>query len=105
MKIEFPWLAACFFAAVMLTTPAVAQERSAVKHGFSLTEGSKKKILVFRPSVTVGAQSTGGMFEPNAEWTEAAKANLQAALNKLQNQFGNEVLIAPDTYGEDARSR
>ncbi|OYU00713.1 MAG: hypothetical protein CFE36_14465 [Sphingomonadaceae bacterium PASS1] len=98
------WFAACFFAATVLGTPVAAQERAAVKQGFSLAQGSKKKILVFRPSVSVGAQSTGGMFEPNAEWTEKAKANLQAALDKLQNQLGNEVLVAPDSYGEDARN-
>lgn len=83
---------------------AAAQERSATKQGFTLAPNSKKKILVFRPAVSVGAQSTGGLFEPNAEWTDQAKTKIQAALDKLQKQLGNEVVVAPEAYGDDARN-
>ena len=55
-----------------MSVPAYTQERSAVKQGFELAAKSDKKILLLRPSVRVGAQSTGGLFEPNAEWTEQA---------------------------------
>jgi len=98
------WLATFLCASLALNAPVAAQERSAVSEGFTLTPNSKKKILVFRPSVSVGAQSTGGMFEPNAEWTERSKANIQVALRKLQSQLGNEVIVAPDAYGDDARN-
>jgi len=87
-----------------MAVPVTAQEKSAAKQGFELTANSNKKILVFRPSVRVGAQSTGGVFEPNAEWTERAKANIQAALEKFQRKLGNEVIIAPEAYGDDARN-
>lgn len=87
-----------------MSAPASAQERSAVKQGFELAAKSNKKILLFRPSVSVGAQSTGGLFEPNAEWTEQAKANIQAALDQFQGRLGNEVVIAPEAYGDDARN-
>lgn len=83
--------------------PAQAQERSATRQGFELAPNSGKKILVFRPSIRVGAQSTGGMFEPNGEWTDEARANLQAALAKAQATLGNTVIAAPDAYGEDAQ--
>ena len=69
-----------------------------------LSAGSKKKILLFRPAISTGAQSTGGLFEPNAEWTERAKVNIRASLAALQSQLGNEVVLAPDAYGEDARN-
>lgn len=75
-----------------------------MKQDFTLAPNSKKKILVFRPAVSVGAQSTGGLFEPNAEWTERSKANIQKALDKLQSQLGNEVVVAPEAYGEEARN-
>jgi len=88
----------CFTAA-----PTSAQEKSATKQGFELAANSNKKILVFRPSVSVGEQSTGGIFEPNAEWTERAKANIQAALEKHQKLLGNVVVAAPEAYGEDAQ--
>jgi hypothetical protein len=101
LKIWRPLLAA--MALSLVATPAAGQERSAVKQGFELAANSRKKILVFSPSVSVGSQSTGGMFEPNAEWTEAARRNLQASLDKLQSSLGNHVVTAPEAYGEDAQ--
>jgi hypothetical protein len=94
-------------AAVLLTlsaaSAAVAQERTAVKQGFELPANSGKKILVFRPKVSVGAQSTGGLFEPNADWTDKARKNIQAALLKLQARLGNTIVSAPEAYGDQAR--
>lgn len=75
-----------------------------MKQDFSLAANSHKKILVFRPSVRVGAQSTGGLFEPNAEWTEKAKANIEAALGQFQGRLGHEVVTAPEAYGDEARN-
>ena len=83
--------------------PVHAQERTAVKNGFVLPANSGKRILVFRPAVRVGAQSTGGMFEPNGDWTEQARRNIDAALARLQTGLGNTVIAAPEAYGEDAR--
>jgi len=94
-------------AAVLLTMGtagvAAAQERTAIKQGFELPAKSGKKILVFRPKVSVGAQSTGGLFEPNAEWTDQARKNIDAALKKRQADLGNVVLMAPEAYGDQAR--
>jgi hypothetical protein len=79
-----------------------AQEKTAVRQGFALSPNSGKRILVFRPKISVGAQSTGGMFEPNAEWTDRARRQIVAALHKRQADLGNVVLIAPDSDGDDA---
>lgn len=84
------------------TGNANAQERTAVKEGFELPANSGKKILVFRPKVSVGAQSTGGMFEPNAQWTDQALAHIQSALIKKQQSLGNTVIVAPEAYGDQA---
>ena len=89
--------------AALITAPAAAQERSATRQGFELPANSAKRILVFRPAVRVGAQSTGGMFEPNADWTDKATRNIAAALAKLQAALGNTVVAAPEAYGDDAR--
>lgn len=104
MGIKSIFLAACVCVGAVVSVPVAAQERSAVKEGFTLAPNSSKRILVFRPSVSTGAQSTGGLFEPNAEWTERSKANIQIALNKLQSHLGNQVVVAPDAFGEDARN-
>jgi hypothetical protein len=76
--------------------PAAAQERSAIRQGFTLAPHSNKRILLLPPSVRVGAQSTGGLFEPNAEWTDRAKANIRKSLTEFQAKLGNEVIIAPE---------
>lgn len=74
-----------------------------MRPGFVLPPQSGKKILLLRPSVRVAEQSTGGMAEPRAEWTDQARENIDAALAELQRQLGNTVIAAPEAYGEDAR--
>ena len=97
-------LVALFFSAFIIFQTAYAQEKTATKQGFELSPNSGKRILVFRPAVSVGAQSTGGMFEPNAEWTRLARINIQNSLEALQAKLGNSVVIAPEVDGEEARN-
>jgi len=87
--------------ATALGTPASAQEKSATKEGFSLPAASAK-ILLFRPRVSVGAQSTGGMFEPNADWTDQSKRNIVAALGTAQGRLGHTVVSAEEPVGPAA---
>lgn len=93
---------AAVVAAVMVQ-PVAAQERTAVKTGFELPASAGKTILVFRPTVRVGAQSTGGLFEPNGDWTDEARKNIQAALAARQETLGNHVVAAPEAIGADAQ--
>lgn len=89
----------------LLCAPAQAQfgaEASASKAGFSFPATGDVKILVFRPDVSVGAQSTGGMNEPNAEWTAQAREFLGAALATAQQQRSNELVIMPELEGDGA---
>ena len=95
--------ALCAAAISVVATSAAAQERTAVKQGFSLAANSGKTILVFRPVVSVGAQSTGGMFEPNADWTDKARKNIDVALAARQAGLGNIVVAPPGSYGDQAR--
>ncbi|WP_414713633.1 hypothetical protein [Sphingomonas sp.] len=88
-------------ASVVALCPAVAQEKSGIKTGFVLAPGSKK-ILLIRPAIKVGAQSTGGMFEPNADWTDQAKTNIGTALDRAQGKLGNSVFVAADPVGPAA---
>ena len=94
-------------AAVLLTVSTnsivSAQERTATKQDFALPANSGKKILLFRPVIRVGEQSTGGIFEPNADWTDKARKNIEAALAKRQEKLGNIVVPAPEAYGDQAR--
>ncbi|WP_420496689.1 hypothetical protein [Sphingobium baderi] len=89
--------AAC---ALMMASPGLAQEKTGVKSGFILPPGSAR-IVLMRPSVIVGAQSTGGMFEPNADWTDEARRNIDRAIQDIQGQLGNSV-AAYDSEAEEA---
>jgi len=104
LRNTFRLTAAVALAISFVPSGAYAQEKSAVKPGFELAANSGKRIMVFRPSVKAGSQSTGGMFEPNAEWTERALQNLHEALTQAQLKLGNTVVTAPEAYGEDARN-
>lgn len=74
-----------------MATSAVAQEKTGVKEGFTLKPGSAR-IALLEPSVRVGDQSTGGMFEPNADWTAQAKGNIEQQLRASQATLKNEIV-------------
>ena len=84
-------------------SPAAAQEKSATRTGFVLKPGTAR-ILLVRPGIKVGAQSTGGMFEPNADWTQQARDNLGAALAAVQGRLGNTVIAADEPIGGAAQT-
>lgn len=97
-----------FFLALVASAvplaPAQAQERTAVRDGFTFDSSKPARILLFRPSVKVGEQSTGGMFEPRAEWTTEARKNIEAALNSRQKSLGHQVTYMPEIPGEQAQT-
>ena len=51
------------------------------------------KLLVMRPDVSVGSFTTGGLTEQRADWTEAARANIIAAMRAQQAARGGNVTI------------
>lgn len=86
--------------AMALVVPghAVAQEKTGNRPGFVLKPGNAR-IVLMRPSIRVGEQSTGGMFEPNADWTAQARENLGQAIAAIQNQLGNAVVDMIEPVG------
>jgi hypothetical protein len=95
--------AAILCAAILsVATPVQAQEKTGSKTGFVLKSGTARIILV-RPNIRVGAQSTGGLNEPNADWTQQARENIAAALRASQAGLGNVVVEYDEgASGEDA---
>ena len=86
------------FASAM---PTAAQEKTAVKPNFVLPADAR--IIIFRPSIKVGAQSTGGMFEPNADWTEEAKSQLAKALQAAAaTKIARPIVAYPESVGAQA---
>jgi hypothetical protein len=91
-------------AAVLLLAPCAvhAQEKGAIRPGFSAASLHDQKIVLFRPSVWVGSQSTAGMAEPNGDWTEEARGLLDAELKQQLARSRNEIILEPELSGSDA---
>lgn len=78
-------------ALVLCPVQVSAQEKTGSKPGFTLKSGTVR-IALMRPTIRVGEQSTGGMNEPNADWTAQARESLGKALKDAQGRLGNEVV-------------
>lgn len=91
-------------AAMVLAVPggAWAQEKAAVKPGFVMPSDPPARILVFRPDVSVGSQSAGGVVSPNAEWTADARARIGEALVAAKPGGAAQVVFMPELEGDDA---
>src|SRR5688500_17766031 len=102
----------CLALLASATLAGCVQTRQYADVEFTPPQGNYK-LLVMRPDVTVGSVTTGGMVEPRADWTEAARANLIAALKAQQGERGGNVLvmdrrdslpgIEPETIAEPER--
>lgn len=79
-----------------------AEAKSNTAEGFTFPADGKMKIVVFRPDVHVGSLKIGGLDEPNAEWTEQARANIQAKLQERAGLMNAEVTFVDDLEGENA---
>lgn len=68
----------CLAASLAIAQPALAGSVS--RDGFAFPKDGDVKIVVFRPDVSVGSLKIGGLDEPNADWTTAARTNIQTAM-------------------------
>ncbi|WP_326524042.1 hypothetical protein [Sphingomonas sp.] len=93
-------------AMAVVATPAVAQfgaEASASKQGFAFPKEQPVRILVFRPDVRVGEQTTGGLNQPNADWTAAARQHIADALDAARPGGAQALKPMPELEGEDGK--
>lgn len=68
-----------------------------------MPSNGQARILLLRPRIRVGAQSTGGSFEPNADWTQQARDNIGAALQQAQGGLGNRIIVQEEPVGDAAQ--
>ncbi len=92
---------AAWMLVMVVAMPAQAQEKTGIKPGFTLKPGTAR-IVLLRPAIKVGAQSTAGLFEPNADWTAQARENIGRSLAKAQGGLGNSVVECSEPIGADA---
>lgn len=95
-------LVSAFAGMLLLCAPALAQEKGAVRAGFSAESLRGQKIVLLRPNVWVGSQSTGGMAEPNGDWTEQARGLLDVELKAHLSGLANVIVPEPELSGDDA---
>lgn len=79
-----------------------AQERFAVKPGFAFPADRPSTVVVYRPDVHVGSLTTGGIEEPNADWTAEARGLLADALKADGRVAGARLVFAEEPEGDDA---
>jgi hypothetical protein len=93
-----------FGLAVLAGSALHAQSRkSLTKEEFSFPAQGQVRVVLFRPDVSVGEQSTGGLDQPNAGWTEQARDELTAALSKAQAARNIEMKLMPELTGDNAK--
>ncbi|WOE76443.1 hypothetical protein [Alterisphingorhabdus coralli] len=80
---------------------AHAQEKSAVKEDFAFPSDGSAIILVFRPDISVGRQSTGGVNEPSVEWTETARRLLTNELINADVTKQHQFVFLPEYQGAE----
>ncbi len=93
-------------AVLMIVTPhaQLIAGSSRVKQDkeFTFPKDQPVRILVFRPDVSAGSLTTGGVQQPNAEWTETARTNLAAAVrSNIAADLGEAVFLG-EQDGENA---
>lgn len=103
MRKWLPIAGVTLLALMAPAAPAHAQfggtEATAAREDFVFPAG-EVRILVFRPEVRVGSQTTGGMNEPSVEWTEAARAHIAASLAAEAQRRGTRFIVLPEQDGE-----
>lgn len=72
-------LALALSAAAMPVT-ALAGTKDFAQQGYALPANKPVTVVLMRPDVNVGELQAGGLAEPNADWTNQARANLEKAL-------------------------
>lgn len=87
--------------ALAAAQPAVAGV--AVKDGFAFPTDHEAKIVVFRPDVQVGTLRVGGLDEANADWTAAARANMQKSFESAAEVREANLTFLGDPEGENAQ--
>ncbi len=95
-------IALATLVALFFGVPVSAQEKRAVRPDFVESSLVGQKILIVRPTVWVGEQSTGGMAEPNADWTAQSRKLLSEELSRRQNAFRVEVVSETDALTGNA---
>lgn len=97
-------LGCALVAQLLYPVHAAARTKDFALQGYALPAGKEVTVVLMRPDVDVGELQAGGMPEPNAEWTEAARTNIHAALKaELEGREINFVEMETQLAGYTQR--
>jgi hypothetical protein len=99
-------LRAALFAVFALVSSAVAQPAlagSITRDDFQFPKDKEVKVVVFRPDVQVGSLRVGGVDEPNADWTAAARTNIQSAMESAAEARAANMQFLDEYEGEQGK--
>ncbi len=86
-------------AALATSLSACATTKNFTADGYALPADKPVTVILMRPDVEVGSVNVGGVTEPNADWTHAARGALQNALVGNQKSRGITVSQMSDQGG------
>ena len=97
-----------FFALFLVAlTAGCAQTRSAGPEVSIKRPAGQLTVLLMPADVQLSVLTTGGLKEPNAEWTEQGRKNVGVALNEEMAErnakivpYGHDVEVGDETAGE-----
>ena len=90
-------------ASVSLSPAVMAGTKDFALQGYALPADKPVTIALMRPKVDVGELQGGGLPEPNADWTDAARKEITAALRaKLQARNIDFVMMEDRLAEADA---
>ncbi len=59
--------------------------------------GENPKILLMPPDIRYYLVTAGGVTEPHAEWTEAARDNFSTAIQNYAKNIGTDLVVMDDS--------
>jgi hypothetical protein len=91
---------AAVLPSLLAAGPALAGTKDYALKGYAMPADKPVTVVLLQPDVQVGQLQAGGVVEPNADWTRAARENLAEALraNQAARRIDFKVLDpdAPD---------
>ena len=93
-------IVAALACAAFIASPVYAGTKAMTASGYALPKDKPVTIVLMRPDTDVGELAAGGLPQPNADWTKAARANIAHALRATATDKKLDLKIVDEQSGE-----
>lgn len=90
-------------AGLVMSPSAVAGPKDFTAQGYALPADKPVTIVLMRPDMEVGELQAGGMVEPNADWTKAAREHLAKAMEASHKARSIELKPIDESQADNAQ--